>query len=124
MDFSLDYVDYDSVTEYKFPLFDLAYEQFISNKNINKKHKSAFNDFCDKNDSWLNDFALFVTIKSQHGGVVWTQWPELLKKREASALNDFNKAHTKDITKVKFLQYLFFLQWDQLKNIVCRRVYI
>jgi 4-alpha-glucanotransferase len=35
---------------------------------------------------WLDDWALFCTIKSYHNNLPWTQWPEKLRDRDPEAL--------------------------------------
>ncbi|MDG1550679.1 MAG: 4-alpha-glucanotransferase [Candidatus Poseidoniaceae archaeon] len=42
---------------------------------------------------WLDDWALFRTIKSYHDDLPWTQWPPELRDRDPSALGEWrNKA--------------------------------
>ena len=45
-----------------------------------------FESFCEKEAQWLDDFALFMAIKYDNGGVAWTEWPEPLRLREEKAM--------------------------------------
>jgi len=114
--FSVEKVDYEPVAAYKTHLLDLAYVRFIQDRRLFSSHEKEFNKFITENVIWLNDYALFVTIKEQCGSIIWTDWPENLRKREAKALADFTQTHISEINRIKFLEYLFFKQWDQLRN--------
>lgn len=111
-----DTVDFDSVVPYKLRLCEAAYDRFAAKEEVRQIHEIPFKEFCNNNTYWLNDYALFVTIKNEQGGIIWTAWPAPLRLREAKAISEFSKAHRKEINKVKFLQYCFFMQWDRLKD--------
>ncbi|OGW75305.1 MAG: 4-alpha-glucanotransferase [Omnitrophica bacterium RBG_13_46_9] len=104
--------DYESAISYKEKLFARAYKNF----DLNKKSEPEYKDFCLKNSEWLNDFALFITLKGRFGGRAWSQWKEELKDRRKSALSAARKDNKDEIEKAKFLQYIFFKQWFSLKT--------
>lgn len=54
-------VEYSNVISYKNSLFKKAYQNFKLHSN--KLQRSNYNNFCKKNSSWLNDYALFVALK-------------------------------------------------------------
>ena len=114
--FPTDTLDFEAVSEYKTRLYDLVYDRFNSNEDARRLHEKSFNEFCNNNSFWLNDYALFVTIKGEQGGIIWTDWPKPLRKRETNALREFEKNHRREVRKTKFLQYLFFAQWERLRN--------
>ena len=55
-------VDYGPVLEYKNILFKKAHENFIGTGNA--KIKKAFDNFCESNAFWLEDYSLFKAIKN------------------------------------------------------------
>lgn len=77
---------------------------------------SHFKSFCRKNKSWLDDFALFMAIKIQQDLRAWDTWPDELRFREPAGLKKFRKEYNDQIEEQKFLQFLFFTQWRQLKT--------
>lgn len=77
---------------------------------------SDFDRFCQEQERWLSDYALFMALKNQHGGVAWTQWPAPLRKRDAKALAAARKKLAGEIRFWKGVQYLFFTQWRALKE--------
>ena len=110
------WVDYDEAAAYKKKLFDKAYERFRQNKRPHKE----FRVFQKKHEPWLGDYALFIAIKESLGGIIWTDWPEELQARDREALHDFAAAFADQVDKAKFLQFMFFRQWEKLRA-YCRR---
>lgn len=105
-------VNFKRVIEYKNRLFDLAFERSARKLDDSRD----FKEFCRKNAFWLDDFALFISIKRDLDGIEWCDWPDGLRDRESGAIKDVSLKLRKDIRKEKFLQYLFFSQWASLKK--------
>jgi len=113
-DFPAHTVDFGPVINWKLTLLDRAYEHFCSGSFT--KIKKAYSSFCDANKDWFDDFALFMAIKESQGGVSWDNWPEGLRQRKSTDLAAFSKKNEKVIEKHKFRQYLFFEQWQKVKE--------
>lgn len=110
--FPEDRCDYVSVVHYKQRLLEVAYRNFRKNRNP----REAFEAFCLKNSSWLDDFSLFVVIKKHVAEAPWPHWPEELRDRSPQAIEAVRKAYHEEVKKEKFWQYLFFEQWHRLKK--------
>ena len=108
--FAEDCVDYDAVRVYKNRLIDIAWEKFQRGGDRND-----FSRFCEDEAAWLHDYALFVIIKPEQNGAMWSQWPEPLLDRHQAALDDVCPSFADCIARVKVEQYLFFMRWAQLK---------
>jgi len=108
-DFPLGKVDYLRVIDFKRDLFQKAYEQFKSRRN-----KDEYEQFCLQEGRWLNDYALFVAIKSHFRGKTWSEWPCELRNRNPEALLSCQQELAEIINREKFFQYLFFKQWRSL----------
>lgn len=76
----------------------------------------AFTEFCQSHAHWLEDYALFMTIREQREGQLWSQWPTALRDRESSALAEVSKAQQDRVGFYRFGQFLFFQQWIELKR--------
>ena len=109
--FTSEKVDYDKVTNYKEQILRIAYED---NKG-RLLADSEFNRFCEDNLSWLEDYALFVSLKETFKDAVWTEWPEDIRDRTEGALRYYGEKLEDKIRMEKFYQYLFFQQWSALK---------
>lgn len=104
-------IDYGAVTEYKEKLFTSAYKLFTK-----KKKDAHYEAFLREHSFWLQDFALFVVLKSHFEGEEWSQWPDEIRNRDPATLAKFTKQFCDKIEKEKFLQYIFFKQWFALKQ--------
>ena len=74
----------------------------------------AFNCFCDDNAHWLDDFALFIALREAHQHRAWFQWAAPLRQREASALSAQRNLLAERIDAIKFEQFEFYRQWQEL----------
>ena len=111
--FPRDRVDFDRVKAYKKRLLRIAFERFEADASeTDRKHFAAF---CKKNAAWLDDFALFMTLKEVNGGSAWTDWPEAQARREPEALDEARATYASEIRMRQFWQYLFAEQWRALK---------
>lgn len=110
--FPADRVDYQAVAAFKKNLFTVAYEK----NRVKLQNHREFQRFCDENSHWLDDYSLFISIKNHLGGKVWNKWPKDLRDRKEGALSEHANKLSDDILKEKFLQYIFFTQWSQLKS--------
>ncbi|MFH1760562.1 MAG: 4-alpha-glucanotransferase [bacterium] len=102
-------VNYSAVIKYKQSLFAAAF------KNFNGNH-DEYRKFCYENSCWLDDYALFVSCKSHFKGGLWVTWPEKLRNREKSEMDVMGERLGSDIEMVKFLEFVFYKQWFELKN--------
>ncbi len=111
-DFPCGTVDFNAVARFKERIFSLAYDRFIQEKT----DLPDFYDFCRNNSWWLEDFALFTSLDQQYKGSLWSNWPDEIKNREPSALDAMRQSLKMKIDKEKFLQYLFYQQWQELRE--------
>ncbi|MGA2822038.1 MAG: 4-alpha-glucanotransferase [Bacteroidales bacterium] len=107
-------VDYGKVIRSKYPLLKKAMEVF--RKNAGKEHKKDFQEFTVTNKNWLEDYALFMSLKEHFKQKPWYQWEKPLKMRKETALKPFYTLLSDQIEFQKFIQYLFFRQWLAIKD--------
>ncbi len=114
-DFPQHQVDFGPVIEWKLPLLMDCWRHF---KVVgSSEEKEAFRQFCNQHDAlWLDEFAMFMAIKNDNGGGSWSDWPRELKLRQQKALGSAARRLRNEIDSYKFLQYLFFKQWAELKS--------
>ncbi len=101
-------VDYFAVQVFKNRLWDLAYARF-HDEAASPLH-AEFGEFCHSRSAWLEDYALFVAIKTMHGGAAYLEWPEPLRLRDPRALEDARRELADPIDRVRFQQFLFARQ--------------
>lgn len=95
--------------------FRKAFERFhacSTEKMIYQKER--FDYFCAENAFWLDDYSLYITLKEQYGRKPWWKWNFTYNDKE-----ELIKKGLVDSTQVlyhKFLQFLFYQQWNELKS--------
>lgn len=109
--FKASIVDYPAVAGWKEKLIRSAFRRFRKQS----KSVDAFRLFCDEQKHWLNDFASFSVAKVQFEDRPWNEWPKGIRLRDPRALEVFNLKFAEQILKIKFEQFLFFKQWEELK---------
>ena len=114
--FSPEEVDYDAVVPAKRRLLERAFAHF---ENAPGEHGERLDTFQEANADWLDDYALFCTLKEAHGDAPWTDWPEPLARRDEHALLAAREEHARTIRMHVFWQYLFDRQWKRLHG-YCR----
>ncbi len=75
-----------------------------------------FFEFCADNAFWLDDYALFMSLKNSFGGKPWYQWQQSLKMRNEQAVDGAKSLLTDEIEYHKTVQFLFYRQWKNLKE--------
>lgn len=80
---------------------------------------APFMRFCREHDHWLHDYARFVSLKNEHAGTAWVEWPNDIKYRKPDALAAWDKHARLPMLREKFTQFLFFTQWQELRQ-TCR----
>lgn len=103
------YVDYGKLYNVKNPLLEKAYEK-------SSLVLDEFNKFKEENASWLNNYTLFISIKNHFNGASWDTWDNDIKFREEKAIEKYEKLLSKEIDTQKFIQFLFFKQWNEIKK--------
>jgi 4-alpha-glucanotransferase len=112
--FPLDQVDFEGVIRTKIPLLRRASDRFkaIADHEIQEE----FQRFCNRQNDWLSDYALFMSLKEAHQGTAWNQWSADIAARQPQAMVEWAAKLADDIFFHKFVQYQFFSQWQKLKQ--------
>lgn len=103
-----DRVNYGILYSRRYQILRLAYGRF--------RPGADYEVFCQENHGWLPDYCLFMALKDAHGGAPWTQWPREEKLRCPEVLSQRRKELAEEIGFHCFLQYLFFRQWQALRQ--------
>lgn len=113
-DYPSDRVDYNLVIATKIPLLAKASERF--QQQATPEQLQAFQQFCDRHNDWLDDYALFMAVKEANNGASWNSWEQEIAYRQPEAMAKLATLLQKEIFYHKFLQYQFFSQWAELKQ--------
>lgn len=75
----------------------------------------------NKQHHWLIDFARFMVIKMEHGGIPWTDWPVALRDRDAQALAEFDANYADLLKAVMVEQYQVAVHWQVIREAAAAR---
>ncbi|MBV8052418.1 MAG: 4-alpha-glucanotransferase [Acidobacteriaceae bacterium] len=112
--FPSDFVDYDAVIPFKDRLLQVAWKNFKSGSRTDLRPE--FEEFKNKHEHWLNDYALFRALKAKYNGAYYLDWPADVVQRRPETLANARHELIDEIDQVCFAQFLLFRQADQLKT--------
>ena len=107
-------VNFTKVVPHKTQLLEIAWERF--SQSLTKQTNPEFEQFCEKQSHWLDDFTLFMALLENNNYQPWNQWEPALAKREPQALQGQAEQLAERIFFHKFLQFEFFEQWMRLRQ--------
>jgi len=111
--FPSDIVDYDAVIPFKARLLQIAWQHFKSGSCADLRPE--FDEFRNRHEHWLKDYALFRAFKAKYDGAYYLDWPEDVVQRRPETLATARRELADEIEQVCFAQFLLFRQGDQLK---------
>jgi 4-alpha-glucanotransferase len=112
--FPSDLVDYDSVIPFKEKLLEKAWAKFDAGEC--RDLQPAYQEFCAKQATWLEDYALFRALKNKFGGTYYLEWPEDLVQRKPAALAKVRRELANEIDQFRLEQFLLLRQAEELKH--------
>ncbi len=102
-------IDYKLLYKNRFKVLRNAFDNF----NLNN---AKYIDFCNETSFWLDDFALYMSLKNSFDGKPWNEWSQDLKTRNDKSVSKVKIELNEEIEFQKFIQYIFFKQWNDLKK--------
>ncbi len=107
-------VDFGPLIEAKMPLLRQAAARFKQTASLERQRH--FEAFCAARQSWLDDYALFMSLKAVHQGAMWNTWELELIQRKPAVLARWRRELAQDIYFHKYTQFIFFEQWTALRR--------
>lgn len=105
-----EFVDYEKIHQNRFDVLRKAFS------NSDHMSEVGYAQFCEENANWLEDYALYMSLKNTYSHSAWYTWPTELKQRNPEALQQFAVAERDELDFWKFIQYKFLCQWLELKQ--------
>lgn len=108
-------VEFGSVIQAKITLLKAAFN------NFNRLDKSCelytqYEQFCKKQAFWLDDYSLFMALKDKNEGKLWLEWSDAERNPTDTDKSSFSKSLSDGVSYYKTVQFLFFMQWYELKK--------
>ncbi|MFN7472140.1 MAG: 4-alpha-glucanotransferase [Roseiflexaceae bacterium] len=111
-------IDYGAVIPAKFALLSRAYHAF--GQHTGDLH-AEYTAFCAAESRWLPDYALFMALKADHGGITWSSWAPAYAQRDPAALAEARTRLADAIGYQQFLQFMFSRQWRSIRGYANQR---
>jgi 4-alpha-glucanotransferase len=106
-------IDYDVVRAFKQRLLQKAWTNFKAGARADLR--PSFEQFCNEQSHWLEDYALFRALRSKFHGAAYLEWPAELVDRKPSALEQVRRELADEISLVSFVQFLVSRQAERVK---------
>jgi 4-alpha-glucanotransferase len=78
--------------------------------------QQEYEQFLQRHENWLPDFALFQAIRNHQQGRSWLDWPATLRDQQSQAIAEANQQFRSEIGQICFEQFVFYKQWSALKH--------
>ncbi|MBC8047030.1 MAG: 4-alpha-glucanotransferase [Fimbriimonadaceae bacterium] len=102
-------INYGAVIEHKYKVLQTAKDKFDTDN-------TDYKVFTDNNKSWLDEYALFMALKENFDKRPWYEWEDKYRSHDEKTLSKIKPELKDKIGFQKFIQYIFFKQWKQLKD--------
>ena len=117
-------VDFEDIEGRKLPLLEEAARNFLNRGAAEERFQGQwerFAAFCTAEASWLNDYAFYAVLRRHFKTGAWTAWPEPLRRREPTAMAEFQTQFGADLATEQVLQFAFEEQWRSLRAAAAKR---
>jgi 4-alpha-glucanotransferase len=104
-------VDFDAVIPRQEKVLRSAFREFQGAGG----GSGDFADFCRETD-WLDDYALFRSLREEFQLRPWFAWPASLARRDPAVLALWRERLAQQILFHKFVQFCFFSQWRRVRD--------
>lgn len=106
-----DSVDFGLLYHIKIPLLKKAYEGFLKKDTI-----ESIEVFKEKNQYWIEDYCLYMSLKDRFDGKSWQSWPKNYRFKNKEAMVEARASLDYEMGYYLFIQYIFDKQWTRLKK--------
>ena len=106
-------VDYARVVPWRLAQLRAAADGFFA--RATSVQRAEFAAWCERQDYWLGDYALFMALETAHAGLPWWQWALPLRRRDPAALKAATNEHMREIVFWQFVQWCFDTQATDIK---------
>jgi len=107
-------IDYEAVLPFKRRLIENAWSNLRGGARADLW--DPFDQFCNAQAHWLEDYALFRALKIKFRGACYLDWPIELVQRQPVALAQARKEAKESVQQVCFAQFLLACQADRLRD--------
>lgn len=109
------FTDFKAAGEYTLSFLKTAEINFW--KHCSPGVRDEFNLFCLANgENWLDDYALYRALSKKFNTFSWLEWEKKIALRDEDTISSARGELEDEINFTKFTQFLFFSQWNELRE--------
>ena len=105
-----DGINFGVLYERRYPILKKACKNFLDKNDLDDFYKF------EKENDWLEDYALFMTIKEKLNNISLIDWDYKYKTKDKQTIDSVKIEYSDTYNFWKVVQYLFFKQWFNLKK--------
>lgn len=94
-------------------------KEIILRKAFSRKELLPIHDFTafiQKNQMWIEDYALYMALKNHFQNKSWEFWDKDIKYRVPESIEYYMELLKEEILYYQFIQYIAYKQWNLLKD--------
>lgn len=114
-----DTVDFHGVTRSRQQMLERSFRHYSERADTSLERE--FTAFREEHAPWLEDFSLFAALRRQRQGLPWSDWELPLVQRNPNELEAQRSKNAEAIQFERYVQFLFFRQWRELKQYANQR---
>ena len=103
-------INYGVLYEKRYPILKKACKNFLEKNDLDDFYKF------EKENDWLEDYAVFLTIKEKLNNIPLIDWDIKYKTKDKETIDLVKKEYNDTYNFWKVVQYLFSKQWFNLKD--------
>ncbi len=107
-----DYFDFDIADNLSNKLGRYLLQSWPSQSKERKNNFYVWN----KNNTWVEDYSIFMAIREEFNKLPWWQWPIDFKNKNNKFLKSWIEEKNQEILKIKLIQWHLDKQWKTIKD--------
>src|SRR5678815_77442 len=99
-------IDFRRVRDLKMRVLRGCFDRFYEHEwRPGTLKAAALRWFVDREDWWLNDYALYRAIRAREGERPWSEWPEPLRDRDTAAIANSAEELSREMLFRQYIQW-------------------
>ena len=114
-------VDFGAVIPWKEKVLRRSWKHFRSRATATQRADLETFRSAPEQLPWLDDWTLFSALRGAMEPPSWWHWPAGLRNRDPASLAAARQEHAAEMSYHRYLQFLFFRQWDRVRQAAVER---
>lgn len=81
----------------------------------------VFKDWLNAHNYWINDYALFMSLKQTLDFKSWYEWPDEFKHRQQESLDTYRAENQDQLNAIFWQQFCLYQRWNEIQTYAHQR---